>query len=81
MVNGMLSIHRTIIGFRQDESGDWIADFDCGHSQHFRHNPPWINHPWVTTEHGRNDHLGSTVRCGQCSAAERIGDPPEMLEE
>lgn len=55
-----------IIGFHQDEYGDWVADLACGHTQHVRHRPPWELRPWVTSEEGRRAHLGKTLRCVRC---------------
>ena len=46
---------RRIVGFRQDDHGDWIAELECGHAQHVRHDPPWTMRPWVTTAGGRAD--------------------------
>jgi hypothetical protein len=63
--------HRTIIAFHQDDQGDWVADLTCGHTQHMRHNPPWIERPWVMTPEGRQNHLGGTLDCRQCAAEER----------
>jgi len=40
---------RKIVGFHQDENGDWVAELECGHGQHVRHKPPWTSRPWVTT--------------------------------
>ncbi len=60
-------MQRHITGFRQDEEGHWIADLDCGHSQHVRHNPPWFVRPWVITEQSRRDALGSTLECRLCN--------------
>ncbi len=31
---------RKILGFHQDEQRDWVADLECGHTRHVRHNPP-----------------------------------------
>lgn len=56
----------TIVGFHQDEFLDWVADLSCGHTQHFRHNPPWMLRPWVMTPDGRREHLGMTVDCAKC---------------
>jgi len=36
-------------GFHQDEDSDWVAALECGHSQHVRHDPPWMERPWVLT--------------------------------
>jgi hypothetical protein len=57
---------RRIAGFHQDEESHWVADLDCGHSQHVRHNPPWTNRPWVVTEEGRQSHIGREIDCKKC---------------
>jgi len=62
-------MQRRIVGFHQDEVGDWIADLECGHSQHVRHDPPWQVRPWVTSEAGRRSHLYAPVECRECGAA------------
>ena len=59
-------MQRRIAGFHQDEHDDWVADLECGHTQHVRHRPPWFNRPWVTTPEGRTRHLGQTLRCKHC---------------
>jgi hypothetical protein len=59
-------IRRPITGFHQDEDGHWVADLECGHSQHVRHNPPWELRPWVITESGRQSRLGTTLACVRC---------------
>ena len=35
-----------IVDYHQDEQGDWVADLACGHGQHVRHQPPFVNRPW-----------------------------------
>ncbi|MCB9433552.1 MAG: DUF3565 domain-containing protein [Ardenticatenaceae bacterium] len=55
-----------IVGFHQDEVGDWVADFSCGHRQHMRHNPPLTDRPWVLTETGRGEFIGRLLVCKQC---------------
>lgn len=55
-----------IIGFHQDEHGDWVADLECGHGQHVRHEPPWSERPWVVTPQGREQKLGDTLVCKKC---------------
>jgi hypothetical protein len=59
---------RRIVGFHQDDRFDWVADLECGHQQHVRHNPPWTSRHWVTTPQGRKDHIGSELPCSLCAA-------------
>ncbi|SOD40036.1 DUF3565 domain-containing protein [Nitrosovibrio sp. Nv4] len=61
---------RPITGFELDSEGDPIALLSCGHMQHVRHNPPFINRPWVTTEEGRNSMMGQTLNCVRCDKFE-----------
>lgn len=61
---------RAIVGFHTDEQGDWVADLECGHSQHVRHRPPWELRPWVVTEEGRQAYLGKQLRCARCEEQE-----------
>ncbi|MGH9616179.1 MAG: DUF3565 domain-containing protein [Acidobacteriaceae bacterium] len=63
MVQGKPS---AIVGFHQDEQGDWVADLSCGHTQHVRHRPPWELRPWVIGEQGRAQHLGTILICKKC---------------
>lgn len=62
---------RVIVGFHKDEHDDWVADLDCGHTQHVRHRPPWQNRPWVTTEEGRSSFLGHQLNCKKCDEREQ----------
>ncbi|MDE0145013.1 MAG: DUF3565 domain-containing protein [Nitrospira sp.] len=55
-----------IIDFHRDEHGDWVADLECGHGQHVRHDPPWSERPWVVTPQGRERMLGETLACKKC---------------
>jgi len=59
-------LEQKIIGFHQDEYADWVADLECGHGQHVRHNPPWSERPWVVTKDGRDKHLGDILFCKKC---------------
>jgi hypothetical protein len=62
---------RKIIGYYRDEQGDWVAELDCGHGQHVRHQPPFINRPWVTTASGRREKLGMVLNCVKCDHPEQ----------
>ena len=57
---------QAIIGYHQDEINDWVAELQCGHYQHIRHKPPWINREWVINEVGRNSKLGEYLFCKKC---------------
>ncbi len=70
-----MTIQRVIVGFHQDEAQDWVAELDCGHGVHVRHNPPFMNRPWVVSEAGRRAALGQRHACVRC---ERL-DWPEGL--
>ncbi len=59
-------MERRIVGFHQDEQAQWVADLECGHAQHVRHDPPWQVREWVITAEGRVGRLGTTLRCPQC---------------
>lgn len=62
-------MRRAIVGFHTDEHGDWVAELECGHNQHVRHRPPFINRPWVITEAGRREKLGAMLECVLCEQA------------
>ena len=59
---------RTIVGFHQDEESHWVAELECGHSQHVRHDPPWQVRPWVISLEGRNERLGTALDCVKCDS-------------
>jgi hypothetical protein len=59
-------MQRAIVGYHIDERGDWVAELECGHKQHVRHQPPFINRPWVVTEAGRREKLGARLECVLC---------------
>lgn len=67
---------RNIAGFHQDEERHWVADLECGHTQHVRHDPPWQVRPWVITVEGRAGRIGTTLECRLCD--ERPGPPPPL---
>ena len=62
-----------ITGFHLDEHEHWVAELACGHFQHVRHDPPWINRPWTLTPEGRQATLGKTLPCRKCDQ----GAPPD----
>ena len=63
-------MRRTIVGFHQDEDGDWVAELSCLHNQHVRHRPPFQERPWVVDETGRASRLGVELDCSLCDRAE-----------
>ena len=67
------AIARRIVGFHRDDEQHWVADLECGHGQHVRHDPPWQNREWVTTAAGRAERLGTILRCVRC-----LNDIPAM---
>jgi tellurite methyltransferase len=64
------AVPRRIVGYHQDDVGDWVAELECGHGQHVRHDPPWQARPWVATPEGRAEHLGTVLMCVLCASAE-----------
>jgi hypothetical protein len=61
-------VKQQITGFHRDEEGHWMAELECGHRQHVRHDPPWQERPWVTTEAGRESWLGALLECRCCES-------------
>jgi hypothetical protein len=59
-------IERRIVAFHQDDDGHWVADLECGHTQHVRHDPPWQDRSWTRTREGRKKLLGRMLRCSEC---------------
>jgi len=74
-------MNRKITGFYTDSENHWVAELECGHGQHMRRDPPWIERPWVMTEEGRNSRLGqelSCVRCDELAIEDRQKMPREV---
>jgi tellurite resistance-related uncharacterized protein len=67
-------MNRTIVGFAQDDAGDWVAQLDCLHRQHVRHNPPFRSAPWVLDDLARSQHVGTVLDCPLCDRAELPDD-------
>jgi tellurite methyltransferase len=63
-------VKRSIVGFHQDGESHWVAELDCGHNQHTRHDPPFFSRPWVVTEDSRSQHLGMHLECVRCDRQE-----------
>ena len=59
-------MQQAITSFRQDDEGHWVADLACGHGQHVRHRPPFIERPWVLSEAGRRTKIGTLLACRLC---------------
>lgn len=62
-----------IVGFTLGENGHWVAELECGHPQHVRHDPPLESRPWVLTPEGRKEHLGTVLQCPTCPDPVRPG--------
>ncbi len=54
------------MGYHQDDERHWVAELECGHTQHVRHDPPWQVRPWVVSPEGRAGRLGTTLECRRC---------------
>lgn len=80
-----MKAERRIVGFHQDSLGDWVADLECGHGQHVRHDPPWQSRPWVTTSGGRASFIGRTLQCVLCGsdsgATRSTSSTPNTMEQ
>ena len=63
-------MQRQITGFHLDDKNDWVAELNCRHGQHVRHNPPWTNREWVVTEKGREEKLGEWLNCVKCDSGQ-----------
>lgn len=58
-----------ITDFHKDSEEHWVAELACGHAQHVRHDPPWMEREWVTTPEGRASRLGTDLNCVRCDEA------------
>jgi hypothetical protein len=64
-----MSAPRRIVGYHTDAENHWVADLECGHMQHVRHEPPLMQRRWVLTESGRQSHIGTTLNCLLCDVS------------
>ncbi|MDQ2766237.1 MAG: DUF3565 domain-containing protein [Gemmatimonadota bacterium] len=67
---------RRIVGFHQDGEQQWVAELECGHTQHVRHDPPWQVRAWVLTEEGRRSFISTELPCVSCVQLSRDATPP-----
>lgn len=63
-------MQRAIVGFHQDEDGDWVAELSCLHNQHVRYQPPLQQRPWVLDGSQRAARIGAELDCPLCDRAE-----------
>jgi tellurite resistance-related uncharacterized protein len=63
-------MERKITGFHLDEENHWVAELDCYHGQHVRHQPPFTSRPWTQTEEGRAAQIGAILNCVRCNNLE-----------
>ncbi|HEX8558158.1 MAG TPA: DUF3565 domain-containing protein [Pyrinomonadaceae bacterium] len=72
------SLKRKITAFQRDEEGHWVAELECGHRQHVRHDPPLVSREWVLTPAGRRSRIGAELRCKLCEegagSTARVGE-------
>jgi hypothetical protein len=61
---------RRIVAYHQDDEQHWVAELECGHNQHVRHDPPWSMREWVTTPEGRASAVGNLLGCKKCDRGE-----------
>lgn len=59
-------MRQPISGYHRDDEQHWVAELACGHFQHVRHDPPWVDRPWVTSAAGRESMLGHELNCLKC---------------
>ncbi|MEP7274290.1 MAG: DUF3565 domain-containing protein [Acidobacteriota bacterium] len=66
-------LKRKIVSFHQDEQRHWVADLECGHQQHVRHDPPLTRRLWVLTVEGRKSRIGGELDCKKCDELPQKG--------
>lgn len=72
---------RTIVGFRRDDRGDWVAELECGHGQHVRHRPPFENRAWVLDPGRRAAMIGKPRECPLCDVCPSANREAELMDE
>ncbi|WP_290650605.1 DUF3565 domain-containing protein [Aquisalimonas sp.] len=75
-------MRRAIIDFHTDEEDHWVADLECGHTQHVRHRPRGSSGNGSPTPEGRASMLGYRLwykRCEDGEPPSRTPEPPTQL--
>jgi len=57
---------QAITAYHVDDELHWVAELVCGHFQHVRHQPPWVDREWVVSEQGRQSKIGFELDCKKC---------------
>jgi hypothetical protein len=73
-------MNQPITGYHKDDENHWVAQLACGHNQHVRHDPPWVNRPWVVTVEGRQSMLGVELDCKKCNEGAPADERPNLSE-
>lgn len=68
---------RKIVGYHKDDEDHWVAELECGHNQHVRHDPPFFKREWVTTQEGRDSRIGTELNCVLCE--QKASRPAETV--
>lgn len=61
-------MEQRIVDYHQDAEEYWVAELECGHFPHLRHNPPWVIRAWVVHPDGRESMKGKKLECKKCTA-------------
>ncbi|MFG0289486.1 MAG: DUF3565 domain-containing protein [Rhodopirellula sp. JB044] len=75
------TIPSPITGYHLDEEGHWVAQLECGHNQHVRHDPPLVHREWVLSEKGRRSMLGFRLNCKKCLECAPSDARPPVSQE
>ena len=68
---------QAITGYHQDDEDHWVAELNCGHFQHVRHDPPLSIREWTQSKQGRDSMLGFELDCVKCDE----GAPRDQPED
>ena len=72
-----MAMKQRITSYHRDDQGHWVAQLACGHNQHVRHDPPWMQRPWVLTAEERQQTLGYRLTCKKCDEAAPADERPQ----